>query len=266
MNFNTDLPLWQKRFGLLSMFLMIGAMLSLVDALVGGFGGVHDNIQLIPDSRYAVSGPMPPKTERIEDFVIEGLPEDRSVLLSPEAIFSGYWFGGSMWRGVIIVDSFAREGNYIISVKDKFGEKQNPTLVFEVRVWADKAERDANSTSFLTRRTGRSPFIFVIGLTIAGIVAGGSSFVFGRLWSRKLAEFHCGEIFNVRRKGGVLTIACEFHGGADAHVGMVCNVYNPSGEKLCTAQITHCGKGEVQLQAEGTESVRHGDVVCMQAA
>lgn len=266
MNFDINFIPWQKRFGILSMFFLLGAMLSLVDALVGGLEGVHGNIELIPDSRYAISGPLPPKTDALKDFVIEGLPEDRSVSLVPEAIFSGYWFGGSMWRGVITVNSLARKGVYIISVKDRFGEKQNPTLVFTVRIWANKADRDANSSSFLTRRTGLNPFIFVTGLTILGILTGGVSFIFGRLWSRQLAKFQCGEIYKVNRKEGLLKIACEFHGSMAVQVGMVCDIYNPFGEKLCTAKVTHCGKREVHLQAKETDTVRHGDVVCLHAA
>jgi hypothetical protein len=116
--------LWQRRAGILAMVLLVGALLALADALVGGLKGNQTAIELIPDSRFLISGPMPTKTEAIKDFIIDGQPADGSVRLVPDTIFTGYWFGGSMWRGAIVVDPFAREGSFVISVKDRFGENR----------------------------------------------------------------------------------------------------------------------------------------------
>lgn len=258
------LVLWQKRAGILAMVLLVGALLSLADALVGGLKGSQSAIELIPDSHFLISGPMPPRTETIKDFVIDGQPVDGSVRLVPEAIFSGYWFGGAMWRGAIVVGPEAREGDHILSVKDAYGEKQNPTLVFKVRIWSDQAALNAHSPSRLTRMTGHSPYLFAVGLVLFGLVTGGANFLLGWLWSRHLAVHNCGEIYKLKRTEQGTEITCELRCGEAVRPGMEGSIYRPSGELLCSARVATCEKGEVVMQVSKPELVRLGDVACIQ--
>ena len=255
--------LWQKRAGILATVLLVGALLSLADALVGGLNGEHGPINLIPDSRYLISGPLPPRTTEIKDCIIEGEATNGSVHLVPETIYSGYWFGGAMWRGAIVVDPYAREGNYVFSVKDKFGEKQNPTLVFKVRVWPDQATRNARSASWLTRSTGRNPFLFALGFALCGLAAGGVNFVLGRLWARHLATHQCGEIYKLHHIKQGTEVTCEIHCGFAVRPGMPCKIYSPSGEVLSTAHVSGCDDNEVLMLVDEPELVHMGDVGCI---
>jgi hypothetical protein len=245
------------------MVFLAGAVLSLTDALIGGFGGPRGIIELVPDTRYQISGPMPPRTEVIKDFVIEGQPRDGSVRLLPEAVFSGYWLGGNMWRGLIVIAPDAREGDYVLIVKDRFGEKQNPTLVFSVRIWPDQAALHAHSPSFLTRRTGNSPYLFAVGLALGGLLAGGANFLFGRLWAKDLKSHHCGEIYKLRRTEQGTEITSELPCGDLLCPGMEGAVYRATGERLCTARIVCCENGEVLMVVKDPALVRLGDVACV---
>jgi hypothetical protein len=262
----TRFVLWQRRAGILAMVFLIGALLAMADALVGGLKGNQTAIELIPDSRFLISGPMPAKTEAIKDFVIDGQPADGSVRLVPETIFTGYWFGGSMWRGAIVVDPFAREGSFVISVKDRFGEKQNPALVFTVRIWPDQATLNAHSSSFLTRKTNRSPYLFAIGLVLCGFAAGGVNFLLGRLWARHLASHNCGEIYKLRRTERGTEITCELRCGGAVKPGMEGAIYRASGEPVCAATVSSCEQGEVLMLVSEPELVHLGDVACVQLA
>ena len=119
----------QRVSGTLAMIMLVLTLLILFDGLRGGIFGGSGQVRLVPGERYVVSGPMPPKTERIEDFVIEGGAFDGSLRLVPEAVFTGYLFGGGMWRGYFEVNPVPRPGTYVFKVRDRFGEKQNPALV-----------------------------------------------------------------------------------------------------------------------------------------
>ncbi len=255
--------LWQKRAGILAMLLLVGGLLAMADALRGGFLGGGGLIELLPGSHYAISGPMPANTTVIKDFIIEGQHPDGSVRLVPEAIFSGYWFGGSMWRGAIVIDPSAREGNFELRVKESSGGKQNPTLLFRVKVWPDQATLNANSSSILIRATGRSPFLIALGLVLGGMASAGANFLLGRLWAQHLATHHCGEIYKLRRTERGTEVAPELHCGTTAHIGMLGAIYRPSGEFLCAARVSNCGNGEVFLLVDDPQ-VRLGDVACLQ--
>ena len=254
---------WQKRFGLLTMVLFAATLLALADALVGGLKGGHSTIELIPGSQYALSGPMPPRTEAIQEFVIDGEPRDGSVRLVPQTIFSGFWFGGSMWRGFLEVSATASPGLHTLAVKDPHGEKQNPTLVFNVQIWPDQATRNANSPSRLTRLTGISPFIIAATLCGCGLLAGLVNFLLGRLWARHLAVHHCGEIYKLRKTGQGTEITCEINCIKTIRPHTPCTIYRPSGEAVCMAEVTSCEGNEVLLLITHPEPVRLGDVACI---
>lgn len=245
------------------MVLLVGALLSLADALVGGLGGSRGIIALVPDTQYQISGPMPPRTDAIKDFVIEGQPRDGSLRLLPEAVFSGYWLGGNMWRGLIVVAPDAQPGNYILTVTDRFGERQNPSLVFKVRIWPDQAALHAHSASFLTRKTGNNPYLFTVGLAIGGVLAGGANVLCGRLWARHLRTHHCGEIYALHRTDQGTEVACELPGSDLLGPGMEAAIYRATGELLGTAQIIRCENGEVRLEAKDAVAVRPGDIACV---
>ncbi|ADW18994.1 hypothetical protein Despr_2860 [Desulfobulbus propionicus DSM 2032] len=256
--------IWQKRAGLVAMVLLVAALLSLADALVGGFRGGGGLIELLPGDHYLISGPLPPRTEAIRDFVIDGQPDDGSVRLIPKTIFSGYWFGGSMWRGAIEVDPHAQEGHHVFRVKDPYGEKQNPALVFNVRVWPDQATLNAHSPSLLTRLTGVSPFVVAVAFALGGIAGMAANFLFGRLWARHLHTHHCGEIYKLRQTERGTEITCELHCGRALQPGMDGAVYRPSGELLGAAKVINCENGEVLLLISQSIDVRLGDVACVQ--
>jgi hypothetical protein len=258
----TRYVLWQKRTGLVAMVLLAGALLALADALVGGLGGSQGLIELTPGNRYQISGPMPPRTEEIKDFVINGQPGDGSVRLLPEAVFTGYWFGGSMWRGFIEVADSAHESTSVIAVNDRFGEKQNPALVFKVQIWPDEATLNAHSSSFLTRKTGYSPYFFAVGLALTGMVAAGCNFLLGRLWARHLAKHHCGEIFKLRRTEQGTEITCELQCADTLKPGMEAAIYRPTGEYLGPATISQCESQGVLMLVGQPDQVHLGDVAC----
>jgi hypothetical protein len=264
MIFETRLARWQKLSGILAMIFLTAALAAFVDAMVGGLRGNSGTVELIPDSRFLISGPMPPKTEAIADFVIEGQPEDESLKLIPEAIFSGYWFGGSMWRGVIAVNPYAREGNYTIVVKDRYGEKQNPALVFSIRIWPDLATQKAHAPSFLTRKTGYSPFVFAAVFLVCGIVTGGITFLLGWLWTKHLSSRSCGEIYILRRVEQETEATCELLRPLDLKTGMSCSLYSRSGYVLGRAVIVDYEARKVRLTVKEPQLARIGDVVCFQ--
>ncbi|NLW82301.1 MAG: hypothetical protein GXY42_11610 [Desulfovibrionales bacterium] len=252
----------QRVSGLASMIFLTLALLTLFDGLRTGIFGTSGTIRLIPGERYPLSGPMPPKTELIEDFVIEGDVDDGSVRLVPESIFTGYWFGGGMWRGHIEVGTQPRPGTYLLRVRDKHGEKQNPALVFGVHVFTSAADRQANSPSVVYRWSGINAYLVAIGMGILGILAAGANFLLGRQWSSILAEIGCGEIFRLKIVDGFLEAGIEVTEGVEARVGAVYLFTHPRRGNLGQGKVIACGRGEITLQTSVDAPVRLGDIAC----
>ncbi len=262
----TSLFWWKKQSGRLAGVLFILATLATVDSLIGGLSGLRRPIGLIPGSNFDISGPLPPKTETIEDLIIDGQPEDGSVRLIPAAIFSGYWFGGSMWRGTVTVAPDAPEGQHIIQVKDPFGEKQNPALVFTIKIWPDQKTLNAHAPSLLARLTGLRPFIFALSLIMCGIVIGAIHFLLSRHWSRLLAQQSCSEIYKLLQTPQGTEFSCDLPPQVEVTVGMQCPVYRPPGGMVYpTGVIVALENRDIVLRIVEENSVRLGDVVCLRS-
>jgi hypothetical protein len=268
------LVVWQKVVGVVAMLFFCAAILALVDALHGGFFGEQNAVTLIPGAEFAVSAPMPPDGKVLDDLLIDGQPADGGVRLIPREVFTGYWLGGAMWRGVIAADVDARPGAYEFDVRgrkvaDKKDAGQRPyQLRFSVRLWADERERDANSPSYLTRLTGANPFVYAAFCAVGGLASGLFSFCLGGLWRARLARHRCGEIYRARAAANGFEVWCEIKGFHDCAEGVSALVCRASGETLGEARVLSCRKGEIfALMGESSgRPVRPGDVLCLSGA
>jgi hypothetical protein len=252
----------QRLSGRVAMILLGLALLSVFDGLRDGFLGSSGQIRLIPGEQYLLSGPMPPKTDRIGDFVIEGSAPDGSLRLVPEGVFTGFMFGGGMWRGHLDVDAYARPGSYEIRVRDRFGEKQNPALIFKVRVFADDRERRAASPSFVVRRTGLDPRILGACLGVMGILMGCGNYLLGRKWHSMLVERGCGEVFRFKVVDDRLEVTADMGDMCDIPAGETFRFSHPLRGDLGYGTVVSCNKGQVTLYVEENAQVRPGDIAC----
>lgn len=253
----------QGRVGLVTTLLFCAAILSLIDAFRGGFFGNNGLVELLPGQSRPLSGPMPVDVNKTEDMVIEGQPKDGSVRLVPNAHFSGFWFGGDMWRGTISASDKAPEAEHVILVKDDARGKQNPILVFRVRVWPDLRTKNAHSPSFITRKTGAKPFVCAGVLAALGLVAGAGTFLLGRQWTELLAQQSCGEIYRVQVTERGTELFCELPPGAEPEAGQEYPVLRPDGEIRQKASVLEIQPGTlILLSLDGAEA-KTGDVVCL---
>lgn len=266
MKIDSRLASLQKTCGYCAMALFFCALASLIDAMVGGLAGNSGTIELIPGERFQISGPMPQKTEALADFVIEVEPEDGAVQLLPEAIFSGYWFGGAMWRGVIVATASPQADTVVIRVRDRFGEKQNPALVFTVKVYPDVASKQSNSPSFLMRQSGINPFYFAVVFVLGGLLSGAATYYFGKLWANYLGKHLCGEIYIYKNGENGAEATCELSSSRQLDVGTPCALYRRSGEMIGTAHILEQQPKSIRLRIDNNLNVKIGDIACLHSS
>ncbi len=251
----------QRLSGVVAMICLSVSLATLFDGLRTGIFGSSD-VRLVPGEEYVVSGPMPPKTDQVRDFVIEGLPADGSLGLMPENVFTGYWFGGGMWRGRIVANAHSRPGIHLLKVRDKFGEKQNPALIFTVRIFADMQDRRIHSPSYVMRWTGMDAYIFSAAFFAIGVLSAGANYMLGRKWRTVLAEHGCGEIFRVRRVAGEMEAGVELPEARHISIGTSYRFTHPVRGDLGHGSVVSCSDKEVTMRLDTGSPVRPGDIAC----
>ncbi|MEG6505639.1 hypothetical protein [Nitratidesulfovibrio sp. 1201_IL3209] len=265
MNRSVHLARLHRRSGRVALLLLLVCALSLVDGLVGRMQQGFNRTDALPGGEYPVSGPLPPQTETIEDMVIEGGTDDRQVRLVPYEIYSGYWLGGKMWRGAIKVGTSPASGEYVIRVHDKYGEKQNPTLIFAVVVWPDEATMKANSPERLTRWFGVSAFSLSALVLPFALLAGFGNFMLGRAWSRALLAERSAEIYKLlpAPDGGGKDVTFGLGVQHGASPGMRCRISRPDGTPVGEARVVECTARDCVARIPHGLNVQPGDVVTL---
>ncbi|MBZ2170510.1 hypothetical protein [Nitratidesulfovibrio sp. SRB-5] len=254
-----------RRSGKVALLLLLVCALSLVDGLVGRMQQGFNRTDALPGGEYPVSGPLPPQTETLEDMVIEGGTDDRQVRLVPYEIYSGYWLGGKMWRGAIKVGASPASGEYVIRVHDKYGEKQNPTLIFAVVVWPDEATMKANAPERLTRWFGIDPFGLSALVLPFALLAGLGNFMLGRAWGRALLAERSAEIYKLlpAPDGGGKDVTFGLGVQHGASPGMRCRIHRPDGTPVGEARVVECTARDCVARVPHDLNVQPGDVVTL---
>lgn len=169
----------------------------LIDSLISRFAYEYNVIYTYPNDPYELTGVMPEKSETIKDLFVE--TESPDVSLNFTEVFSGFWFGTTMWRGTIMVSESAEPGNYGIKVRNIHETKVNPALVFRVKVYADEVTLRKSHGTFLSRHfnitAGWAASILFPGLVMTLLLNYGVSC---RL-EKALADIGQAEVYLIKR-------------------------------------------------------------------
>lgn len=166
----------RQLIGWLTAALLFTALACLADALAAGFKGETRILQGIPGSKLPINAPLPAGAESITEIRVLG--GDDKVTLIPDEVFTGFWLGGTMWRGSVVVSPDARPGTWTLTLEGPpLAEKPKGMLpiIFTVTVHEDAMAQQKASASFITRHSGYEPFAvsaLLAGLALPGGLAG----------------------------------------------------------------------------------------------
>lgn len=166
----------RQLIGWLTAALLFTALACLADALAAGFKGETRVLQGIPGSTLPINAPLPPGAESIKEIRVLG--GDDKVTLVPEEVYTGFWLGGTMWRGSVVVSPDASPGTWTLTLEGPpLAEKPKGMLpvIFTVTVHEDAMAQQKASASFITRHSGYEPFAvsaLLAGLALPGGLAG----------------------------------------------------------------------------------------------
>jgi hypothetical protein len=120
-----------------------------------------------------VTGPL---AEKIDDLrQLTYLSNSKDIRLVFDSVHTGFWFGGYMWSGRILVSREIQPGLYKLAVPTQRDAKSKSASLFQVEVFKNEFSRRQASPSFIHRYLGISPwrtalFLFPFILLTFGIV------------------------------------------------------------------------------------------------
>jgi hypothetical protein len=164
---------YRSILGKIAALLSVLFFLSVLDAVISYFGQSPNDLSLLPGASVKVNGPARDNIRDIQE--LEYMATSDLINVSFEAVHTGFWMGGRMWRGVLMVSPHAAPGAYTATVRSKAEPSEKPVTVFQVRVYGDAASLQQRSTSIIQRYIGYSAwwavaFCFAATLLLFGVV------------------------------------------------------------------------------------------------
>ncbi len=183
-----------KVAALLSMFFF----LSVLDAVISHFGQSPNDLGLLPGTSVKVNGPARDNIRDIQE--LEYVASSDLINVSFDAVHTGFWMGGRMWRGVVMVSPNAAPGAYTATVRSKAEPSEKPVTVFQIRVYGDAAGLQQSSASIIQRYTGYSAWWAVAFCLASTLLLFGVVYLFSNKREQLMRQEGRADIYRITKK------------------------------------------------------------------
>ena len=192
-------------------------------------------MHVLPGQVEPIDGPLAEKT-KVEELTYQSDSPDLKV--SFDETHTGFWLGGQMWRGKLLVGRELKPGKYALLVKPKDPVSDRPPLVYRVNVYADKKAWRQSSKSYLIRYCDLSPWWVIAASFGSLILLGGFIFLISGRIDALMAQSGKAEVYQVSRAPNGYEI--KFGLGTDHGVqpGSRLSLYDQDGRHLGRIEVT----------------------------
>lgn len=212
--------------GKLGVLFIILMAISFLDGCVNRLLHPMNLINILPGQSINVNAPLEKKVSDIKDLSYTSTSD--MIKLQFDSIYSGFWLGGTEWRGVLTVNSNIKPGEYKLTINIKGVETKRP-FVFIVRVYENMTSLNKSSLSLIKKATGISPWVvfvssvLLIGLTVIYMLKLSNNI------ESILIQSGQAEVFFVKREEVITEIIFGLGKKNNVKIGDILNIYNEQG-------------------------------------
>lgn len=226
---------WRKSAGRTCALFCLLACFALLDGLIAKFREPVNVFHVLPGDVVDVNGPLPENIKRPEALTCDSDSPDLDLVF--EAVHSGYFLGGNMWRGRLAVGRNSAPGKYEVTVRPRDYPRDKPGFQIRVVVYADALSQRTSFRSFIKRQTGISPFLAAAAfLPLIGIILGGIFLLSSRI-ETLLARLGKAEIYKVSKGEGCCYVAFGLGRDHGINPGDEVKILDPEGKLLGKAEV-----------------------------
>ena len=235
------------------------ALLVLIDGLLVHFREPANLVKVLPGASVEINGELTDEAHQVEDLTFASDSDQLKVIFA--AIHKGYFLGGDMWRGRLIVGPDISPGEYSLAVIPKRAASSRKAPAFRILVFADALSLQKSSTSVIRRVFGVSAFVVAAGC-LPGILLGfGAVYLLSGRREALLAATGQAEIYQVTRGDG----GCEIRFGlGTAHgisPGARVAIQDETGQQVGTGTVEVCNQKVSVAQATSDQPIKAGYLV-----
>ncbi len=253
---------WRDLASKIGAALCVIALLSLVDGLLVSFREPANLAKVLAGENVELNGELTDEADSIKDLTFVSSSEQLKVVF--EAIHKGYFLGGDMWRGRLLVGSQIAAGEYSLTVLPKRTISPRKAPDFRIIVFPDALSLQKSSTSHIRRLFGISAFKVAAGCLPGILLAFGAVFFLSGKREACLAAAGQAEIYRVVRGEGGAEIRFALGTAQGISPGTRVFIYNAGGQQVGTATVEESSPAASVAQVTTDQEIKVGYLVARQ--
>jgi hypothetical protein len=255
---------WRKISGRLNALLLLAVVLAILDGFSAQIQEEFNQIDLIAGQGRTVNGPMPRMAAALRELTVD-LSSD-ALTLKLEDTYTGFWMGGSMWKGELSAAPGSPSGRHTLAVRGPGEAEAVPALAFKLRVWATDAEQRAASPSLVRRLLGPQPFVLAAWLLPCALLGGLLHFVGSQKLEAALAREGKAEVYVLKADPEGLLLTFGLGAAQGVEPGGEALILDDTGNPAAAALIRDVRPGSATALAPVGSPVRIGSLVQVRPA
>jgi hypothetical protein len=235
------------------------ALLVLVDGLLVHFREPANLVKVLPGASVEINGELTDEAHQVEDLTFTSDSDRLKVIFA--AIHKGYFLGGDMWRGRLIVGPDISPGEYNLSILPKGAASSRKAPAFRILVFPDALSLQKSSTSIVRRWFGVSAFAVAAGC-LPGILLGfGAVYLLSGKRDALLAASGRAEVYQVSGGDGGYEIRFGLGTAHGMSPGARVAIYDEGGQQVGTGIVEVCNQQVSVAQATSDQPIKAGYLV-----
>ena len=247
---------WRSWAGIAGAVCCFISLLAVIDALVAQFRQPLNLYQALPGTVLHIQGPLREAVDTPQKLSFQCDSQD--IRLVFEGVQTGYWMGGYLWRGRLVIGPETRPGLYFLKVLGPGKAATPPFPPFQIRVFGDPGTYRRNLPSLIQRYSGFAAWAAAVFTFIPAIGFFALVFFLSQRIERLLAEEGRAEIYRVRQTDRGIEISFGLGRDQGLEEGTRLNLYDEKGQSLGTVEVRSVTAGEALALAAEEQRVRPG--------
>jgi hypothetical protein len=250
---------WRDLASKIAALFCVVALLTLVDGLLVHFREPENVVKVLPGMSLEINGELTHEAHRVEDLTFTSDSDQLKVTFAE--IHRGYFLGGDMWRGRLMVGPGISPGKYSLAVIPKRTVSPRQAPAFRIIVFPDALSLQKSSASLIRRWFGLSAFQVAAGCLPGILLAFGAVYVLSGKREKMLAAGGKAEVYRVTRT----ETGCEIRFGLGEAQGMVPGtqviIHNDIGGQVATGIVEVSNQTDAAAQVTTSQEIKVGYLV-----
>jgi hypothetical protein len=235
------------------------AFLVMIDSLLVHFREPANLVKVVPGAVTEINGELTDEANHVQDLTFVSSSDQLTVAF--EAIHKGYFLGGDMWRGRLVVNPGISPGEYRLSVMPKGSNSPRPVPSFRILVFPDALSLQKSSTSLIRRQFGISGFVVAAGCLPGILLAFGAVFLLSGKRDALLAATGQAEVYQVIRGDDGFEIRFGLGTVQGLSAGARVFIYNTEGQQVGTGTVEVSNQTDSVAQVTSDQAIKAGYIV-----